>query len=200
MDLNQPPLVDNSLVLVPVEDPLPLAIIPPKQPTSTRPQSYGQSYFAHVRVPTLPSLSEHLLLKDAPPKGPIIKVPDHVKLLPLKANEVLTRVKMDKLGQVICAKYSTRPSFEGIHANLAKVKFSPPKEAPKRPAPAPFLREEKCPRTSMVVLETRLDHLTQTVTSIQAQNTLIIRTMDTMSKKIESDSAEIKHLKREQKS
>jgi hypothetical protein len=35
MDLNQPPLVDDSQAIIPVLEPTPLAVIPPKQ------QSYG---------------------------------------------------------------------------------------------------------------------------------------------------------------
>jgi hypothetical protein len=129
MDLNQIP-VDNSLAIVPVEDPLPLAIIPPKRLVPAKPRSYEQPYFAQVHATTLPSPPEHLFLKDAPPKGPIIKVPIDTKLLPPKDNEVLTRVKTDKLGQIICAKYSSRLTIEGICAHPSKVKFLPPKEAP----------------------------------------------------------------------
>jgi hypothetical protein len=97
MDLNQI-LVDNSLAIVLVKDPLPLAIIPPKPLAPTKPRSYERAYFAQIHAPTLPSPPERLLLKDAPPKGPIIKVPAYTKLLPPKDDEVLTKVKMDKLG------------------------------------------------------------------------------------------------------
>jgi hypothetical protein len=100
MDLNQPPLVDDFQAIVPILEPTPLAVIPPK----TRQRSYGQSYFAQVHQPMLPPPLKHLFLKDAPSKGPIIRLPQDVKLLPPKANETLTGVKLDKLGQVICAK------------------------------------------------------------------------------------------------
>jgi hypothetical protein len=65
----------------------------------------------------LPSPPEHLFLKDAPSKGPIVRLPQNVKLLPPKANETLTGVKLNKLGQVICAKYTTgtpRPTIDGV--------------------------------------------------------------------------------------
>jgi hypothetical protein len=97
MDLNQIP-VDNSLAIVLVEDPLPLAVIPPTPLAPAKPRSYERAYFAQVHALTLPSPLERLLLKDAPPKGPIIKVSADTKLLLPKDNEVLTRVKMDKLG------------------------------------------------------------------------------------------------------
>jgi hypothetical protein len=51
----------------------------------------------------LPSPLERLLLKDAPPKGPIVRLPKDIKLLHPKANETLMGVKIDKLGQVVCA-------------------------------------------------------------------------------------------------
>jgi hypothetical protein len=131
MDLNQPLPEDDFLAIIPIEEPSPLAAIPPKQ----RPQSYGQSYFTQVHQPMLPSQLEHLLLKDAPSKGLIVKLPKDVKLLPPKPNETLTGVKLDKLGQVICAKYTTgtpRTTIDGVRAHPAKVKFIPPKEVPKR--------------------------------------------------------------------
>jgi hypothetical protein len=103
MDFNQPLLVDDSLAIVPILKPTSLAIIPPKQ----RPQSYGQSYVVQNHQAKLPSPPEHLLLKDAPPKGSIVMLPKDVKLLPPKPNEMLMGVKLDKLGQVVYAKYTT---------------------------------------------------------------------------------------------
>jgi hypothetical protein len=116
MDLNQLSIVDDSQAIIPILEPTPLAVIPPKP----RQRSYGQSYFAQVCQPTLPPPSEHLFLKDALLKGPIIRLPQDVKLLPLKANEMLTRVKLNKLGHVICAKYTTgipRPTIDGVRAH-----------------------------------------------------------------------------------
>jgi hypothetical protein len=149
MDLNQPSLVDDSQAIIPVLEPTPLAIIPPKP----RQWSYGQSYFAQVCQPTLPPPPERLFLKDASPKGPIVRLPQDVKLLPLKANEMLTRVKLDKLCQVICAKYTTgtpRPTIDGVRAHQSKIKFSLPKEMPKRPAP-PLDKQQKRPRVTLAL-------------------------------------------------
>jgi hypothetical protein len=113
MDLDQPPPVDDSQAIVPIIEPTPLAVIPPKP----RQQSYGQSYFAQICQLTLPSPPERLFLNDAPSKGPIVRLPQDVKLLPPKANETLIGVKLDKLGQIIYAKYTTgtpRPTIDGV--------------------------------------------------------------------------------------
>jgi hypothetical protein len=88
----------------------------------------------------LPPPPERLFLKDAPPKGPIVRLPQDVKLLSPKVNEMLTGVKLDKLGQVICAKYTTgspHPTIDGGCAHPTKVKFIPPTEVPKRAPPPP---------------------------------------------------------------
>jgi hypothetical protein len=45
-------------------------------------------------------------LKDVP-KGPKIAVLKDVQLLPLRSNEKLVGVKSNKLGEVICVKYTT---------------------------------------------------------------------------------------------
>jgi hypothetical protein len=157
MDLKEPPPVNGSQAIVPILEPTPLAIIPPKP----RQQSYGHSFFAQVREPTLPPPLEHLFLKDALPKGPIIRLPQDVKLLPLKANETLTGVKLDKLGQVIYAKYTTgtpRPTIDGVRAHQSKIKFILAKETPKRPA-LPLDRQEKHPRVTLVMLDMRIEHM-----------------------------------------
>jgi hypothetical protein len=74
------------------------------------------------------------LLKGAPLKGPIVKLPEGTKVLPPKPNETLLGVKKNKCGEIVCAKYTTgeRPYFKGVHAHPSKVKFISPKEAPKR--------------------------------------------------------------------
>jgi hypothetical protein len=116
MDLNKPHPVNDSQAIVPVLEPTPLAVIPP----NPRQRSYEQSYFAQVRQPTLLPPLERLFLKDAPQKGPIVRLPQDVKLLPPKANETLTGVKLDKLGQIICAKYTTgtpRRTIDGVQAH-----------------------------------------------------------------------------------
>jgi hypothetical protein len=75
------------------------------------------------------------LLKDAPQKGPVIKLPAGTKILPPKHNETLVGVKTNKSGEIVCAMYSTRERtyFKGIHAHPSKVKFLSSKDAPNAP-------------------------------------------------------------------
>jgi hypothetical protein len=117
VNLNKLPPREDSLAIVLVEQPLPLAVIPPKQVAAVSPRrSYGQSYFAKVRQPTLPPPQDRLLLKDAP-KGPKITVPKDVKLLPPRPNETLVGFRTNNLGEVSCVKYTTatlRVSLDGI--------------------------------------------------------------------------------------
>jgi hypothetical protein len=56
------------------------------------------------------------LLEDAPPKGPVIKLPAGTKILPPKHNETLEGVKTNKSGEIVYAMYSTRERtyFEGV--------------------------------------------------------------------------------------
>jgi hypothetical protein len=168
VDLNKLPPREDSLAIIPIEEPLPLAVIPPKQVAMVSPRiNYEQAYYAQVRQPTLPPPQDRLLLKDAP-KGPKIAAPKDVKLLPPWSNEKLVDVKTNKLGEVTYVKYTTatpRVSLDGIRAAPGQVKFILPRETPKRPAP-PLEREEKRPRTTIVMLETRIDHISQTVTSL----------------------------------
>ena len=64
-DLNKLPPIEEPLAIVPVGEPLPLAIVPPKQLAPVPPKrSYGQSYFAQVCQPALTPPQERLFLKD----------------------------------------------------------------------------------------------------------------------------------------
>jgi hypothetical protein len=78
VDRNKLPPREDSLAIVPVEEPLSLAIIPLKQVTMMPPRwSYEQAYYAQVHQPMLPPPQDHLLLKDAP-KSPKIAVPKDI--------------------------------------------------------------------------------------------------------------------------
>jgi hypothetical protein len=169
VDLNKLLHREDSLAIVLVEEPLPLIVIPSKQVAMVPPRrSYEQAYYAQVCQPTLSLLQDYLLLKDAL-KGPKIIVPKDVKLLPSRSNEKLVSVKTNKLGEVTCVKYTTvtpQVSLDGIRAAPGQVKFIPPRETPKRPAP-PLEQEEKRPRMTIAMLETRIGHISQTVTSLQ---------------------------------
>jgi hypothetical protein len=135
VNLNKLPPREDSLAIVLVEEPLPLAVIPPKQVVTVLPRrSYEQAYYAQVHQPTLPSPQDLLLLKDTP-KGPKITVPKDVQLLPPRSNETLVGVKTNKLGEVTYVKYTTttpRVSLDGIRAAPSQVKFISPRETPKK--------------------------------------------------------------------
>jgi hypothetical protein len=56
VDLNKILPKEDALNIIPVEEPLPLAIIPPKEVVPMPPRrTYGQSYFAQAHQPTLPA-------------------------------------------------------------------------------------------------------------------------------------------------
>ena len=76
-DLNKLPPIEEPLAIVPTGEPLPLAIVPPKQLAPVPPKrSYGQSYFTQVHQLALTLLQERLFLKDKSHqlKGPMIQV------------------------------------------------------------------------------------------------------------------------------
>ena len=127
--------------IIPIDEPLPLATIPPQ------PHCYGHSYFAQpIRI-------KPLLLEGAPSKGPIITLPAGTNILPLKRNEKLLGVKTNRQGEVACTKYTTgdRTYFEGVYAHPTKVKFLPPKEAPKSTMAA-AKTPRKCRKTMVLTL------------------------------------------------
>jgi hypothetical protein len=120
VDLNKIPPKEDALAIVFVEEPLALAIIPPKEVVPVPPRrTYGQSYFAQARQPTLPAPQDHLLLEDAP-RGSKIAIPKDAKLLPPRPNERNVGVKTNNLAKVTCVKYTmTTPhvSLEGSRAS-----------------------------------------------------------------------------------
>jgi hypothetical protein len=85
----------ESKAIIPIEEPVSLAIIPPQ------PRYYGQSYFAQ------PINTKLLLLEGASLKGPIVALLAGPNLLPPRCNEMLLGVKINKKGEVVCAKYTT---------------------------------------------------------------------------------------------
>ena len=145
IDLNTIPREEPKCkAIIPIDEPIPLTTIPPQ------PRYYGHSYFAQ------PIHTKPLLLEGAPSKGPIITLPAGTSILPPKHNEKLLGVKNKKKGEVVCAKYATgdRTYFEGVHAHPLKVKFIPPKEAPKSTMAAAET-PQKCHKT-MADLEKEL--------------------------------------------
>jgi septal ring factor EnvC (AmiA/AmiB activator) len=88
--------------------------------------------------------------------------------LPPKHNETLVGVKTNKKGEIVYAKYNTgeRTYFEGVRAHPSKVKFLPPKEAPKHAlakAEAPRKR-----RKTVADLEKLIEAQQATISSIEA--------------------------------
>jgi len=105
IDLNTIPREEpESKAIIPIAEPIPLAIIPPQ------PRCYGQSYFAQ------PIRTKPLLLEGASSKGPIVALPAETNILPPKPNEKLLGVKTNKKGEVVCTKYTTgeHTYFEGV--------------------------------------------------------------------------------------
>jgi hypothetical protein len=82
VDFNRTPPKEDALAIIPIEEAIPLTIIPPKEVVPMPPKkTYGQSYYTQARQHTLPAPQERLLLKDAP-KGPMVAMPKNTKLLP----------------------------------------------------------------------------------------------------------------------
>jgi len=124
-DLNKKPKEDlDAYALVPANTERQLEAIPPCQ------RSFAQSYHAQ---PVLTTPPQPLLLKGpSAKKEATIKVPADTRILPPRPNERVVGVKTNRSGEISSIRYTTegeRPYFEGIRA--AKVRFIPPKAAPK---------------------------------------------------------------------
>jgi hypothetical protein len=160
IDLNTIPKEElESKAIILSNEPTPIVTIPPS------PHAHSHSYFAQ---PMLTAPPQPLLLDGALPKGPVVKIPEGTKLLPPKHNEVLMGVKTNKEGEIVCAKYSTRDRtyFEVVRAHPSKVKFVPPKEAPKSALIA--FETPKKRRKTMADLEKELDAQRAIVASLEA--------------------------------
>jgi len=113
-----------------------------------------------------------LLLQDKPryPEAPKIKVPKEINLLPPRANEMLTKVKTNKFGDVTCAKYkSVMPhvAIDGFHAMPEQVKIIPPKEKKKRVPPAALENDEKRQWMTVALLHDMIKTLTEYIHALQ---------------------------------
>jgi len=93
-------------------------------------RSSTQSYHAQ---PVLTAPLQPLLLKGpSAKKETTVKVPAGTRILTPRPNERVVGVKTNRSGEISSIHYTTveeRPYFEGIRA--AKVRFIPPKTAPK---------------------------------------------------------------------
>jgi hypothetical protein len=128
-------------------------------------------------------------LKDAPRKGPIIKLPKDVKLLPPKPNETLTKVKLDKDAHVKCVKYTSRTTFEGVHASPSKIKIIAPKDAPRGEQPP-----QKRSKTTVADLEKKVDMLTNVLKTVEEKHRLLARTLDNTNLRIDREKGERRKL------
>lgn len=155
---------------IPKKEPMSKAIVPANTSRaiqSTKPRSYECSYFAQP-IQSLPP--KPLLIKDAPPKGPLVKVPAGTKILPPKPDEVLMGVKTNKSGEVTCAKYlqGGRTSIEGIRASSSKIKIIPPTEAPKRTFAASEAPRKR--RKTVADLEKELEAQRETIVALEVSD------------------------------
>jgi len=128
-------VVPFNLNMKPEEDPDARALVPANterqlEAMSLHQRSSAQSYHAQ---PVLTAPPQPLLLKGSSSKTKTtIKVPTGTRILPPRPNERVVGVKTNRSGEISSVRYTTeeeRPYFEGIRA--AKVRFIPPKAAPK---------------------------------------------------------------------
>jgi len=124
-DLNKKPKEDlDAHALVPANTERQLEAMPLRQ------RSSAQSYHAQ---PVLIAPPQPLLLKGpSAKKEATVKVLAGTRILPPRPNERVVGVKTNRSGEISSIRYTTeeeRPYFEGIRA--AKVRFIPPKAAPK---------------------------------------------------------------------
>jgi chromosome segregation ATPase len=81
-------------------------------------------------------------------------------------------------------------SLDGIRAVPSQVKIILPREAPKGSTPSSLEREAKHPRTTIAMLEDRVESLKQALA-------LVTSTVRTMSRQIDMNMLEISNLKKE---
>ena len=78
-------------------------------------------------------------------------------------NETLTRVKTNKFGDVICAKYklvTPHLSIDGVRAVPQQVKVVPLREKKKRSPPSVPENDEKCQHPTIAMLHDKIKTLT----------------------------------------
>jgi chromosome segregation ATPase len=83
-----------------------------------------------------------------------------------------------------------RISLDGICAAPSQVKFIPSREAPQRFAPSTLEKEVKHPRTTIAMLEDRVESLKQALA-------LVSSTISTISRQAEINKLGINNLKKE---
>jgi len=99
----------------------------------------------------------------------LIKVTKEINLLPPKGHEVLIEVKTNKFGDVTCAKYKSvtpRIAIDGVWAMPEQIKVVPPKEKNRR-EPLAIENEEKHPRMTIILLQKKIEDLTDLVHTLE---------------------------------
>jgi hypothetical protein len=132
ININELPPSDDSMaiVTVPVKEltivePKPLVVIPSKEivimpPKEIEPVHRQQSYYARA-MPTLnlaPPPSRLAIEGPSQPELSKFCVPKELNVLPPKPNEMLTKLKTNKFGNVTCTKYKStqRVTLDGVRA------------------------------------------------------------------------------------
>jgi hypothetical protein len=116
IDLNTIPIEEPECkAIVPIDEPIPLATIPPK------PHRYGCSYYAQ------PVHTKPLLLVGARSKGPIIALPVGTKIVPPKHNVELLGVKTNRKGKlsVTSTTLENTPTSRGFVLIQRRSNLSP---------------------------------------------------------------------------
>jgi len=127
--------------------------------------STAQSYHAQ---PVLTAPPQPLLLKGpSAKKEATVKVLAGRRILPPRPNERVVGVKTNRSGEISSIRYTTeeeRPYFEGIRA--AKVRFIPPKAAPKHALNA--LETPPNRRKTMVDIDEDVRRLDRVIIELQS--------------------------------
>jgi hypothetical protein len=89
-----------------------------------------------------------------------------INIIPLRVNETLIRVKINKFGDITCAKYKSvtpRLSIDGVRATPKQVKVVSLKEK-KRVLPSVLENNEKHQRPTIAMLHDKIKTLTDMAT------------------------------------
>ena len=93
-----------------------------------------------------------------------------MNLIPLKVNEMLTRIKTNKFGDVTCAKYkliTPRLTIDGVRAAPKQVKVMLLKEKKKRAPSSTLENEEKRQWPTVAMLQDKIKTLTEYTHALQ---------------------------------
>jgi hypothetical protein len=175
ININEPPPSNkiNTDELHPFDDSMALtiiqlkelAVVPSKELTITLPKEIvpmpkPQAFYART-IPclTLAPPSPHFTVEGKPgePKVLTFRIPKELNLLPPRPDEMLTRLKTNKFGDVTYMKYkktTPRVTLDGVRAMPEQIEVVPPK---KRPSSSSELSEPKRQKTTLATLEKKME-------------------------------------------